>query len=165
MKVLFIIFSLFITACGSSVSSSSSQSLSNNWEQNPDFAEHIHDFIFDAHRYGVDLSINNLHIRFTEIEKPVVGRCWNYPDTVLIEIDPIFWQSTGVINQQILMYHELGHCILKRTHEVDKVSIMAPRLVPAGVYLFYREAYIEELFDMNTFDSLRLQSFLDNPKE
>jgi len=162
MKIFFLILSIFIISCGQPIPAPPVQSLNNNWEQHTEFAEYIHGFIYDANRYGVDLNINNLHIKFNEIEKPVVGRCYPYSGVVLIEIDPVFWESAGVINQEILMYHELGHCILNRTHEIDAVSIMAPRLISSAVYLYYKEEYLEELFDVEKFDSLRIMSFLDD---
>jgi hypothetical protein len=64
----------------------------------------------------------------------------------VIRIDPRHWEDMTEIKRTQLMYHELGHCILKRPHRGGGVSIMNPLILDDATFIRYRDLLIKELF-------------------
>ncbi len=86
-----------------------------------------------------------------------VGQCeWgDWLHSPHIRINPDQWQTLGETGRQILLFHELGHCVLNRDHRTDRredrspASIMFPSLLNPIVYRRDREYYQHELFEGN----------------
>jgi hypothetical protein len=97
-------------------------------------------------------------VTFKKIEPPAVGLCWRYEDTktgVSIEIDPDYWFSATETKKEVLIFHELGHCILGRDHEEEKLYYTVPKslmfpYVFETPYMLYRSYYVDELKNPNT---------------
>lgn len=68
-------------------------------------------------------------------------------------IDRVTWLTSSVTFRELLLFHEMGHHILKREHRNNlfrdgcPVSIMYYKLYER-CYKKYREYYIEELFSV-----------------
>lgn len=104
--------------------------------------------------------IDNLAIKFTVIDEKtewgsVVGKCTFVDGMRVVTIDQAYWTKLAAIDKEVLLYHELGHCLLNRDHVEEKtaigwpMSIMYPQLIPAVIYYnssAVREAYVDELF-------------------
>lgn len=119
-------------------------------------------YIEPEFEYFVDLFeieqnvIVNIDMKFAKLEYPTVGMCYYYQyqdgtrEFVNIEIDPDYWQSTSETKKEVLLFHELGHCVLGRDHDEQKLyytvpkSIMYPYLFEQA-YQTYRSYYVEEL--------------------
>ena len=98
----------------------------------------------------------NIEMKFAKLELPAVGMCYYYQyedgsrEFVNIEIDPDYWQRTSEIKKEVLLFHEMGHCVLGRDHEKQKLyhtvpkSIMYPFLFEEA-YKNHRNYYVEEL--------------------
>lgn len=63
------------------------------------------------------------------------------------------WDKLDTAQREEMMYHELGHCVLRRDHRSDTnptthipSSMMYPNILPGKVYLAHKEAYLRELF-------------------
>lgn len=77
------------------------------------------------------------------------------PGSNEIKINDVYWDSMNDMAKEIVLFHELGHCMLQREHReaVDvhgrKLSIMSSRkrLVKNETYLKWRNEYLDELFD------------------
>jgi hypothetical protein len=103
----------------------------------------------------------DVDISFKSLDEPTVGLCWSETyhngekKGIEIEIDPDYWFSTTETRKEVLLFHELGHCILDRGHEEEKLyynipkSIMFPTVFERS-YLLYRSYYVEELKNPNT---------------
>lgn len=86
------------------------------------------------------------------------GMCYTRPDTTPnIHIDQGYWQHSTDTQKQILLFHEMGHCLLGRVHNNSlsngmAVSIMyfASDMWTSGTaqqyYLDNRQSYVYELF-------------------
>jgi hypothetical protein len=127
------------------------------------FEEYIFDFEDDAAKHGnVQLTITDLIIFFkdienenigTENEKIILGRCYVSPNrTPIVHIDPGHWSGLSDTSRKLLVYHELGHCILERKHEDDVPSIMSAYLLNKFEYEEKEEYFLEELFDSSKFN-------------
>jgi hypothetical protein len=110
---------------------------------------------------------------YCELETVIVEKLTKREEykTPKIVLNALFWNSPLFHNQfkEELVFHELGHCILKRKHEtrVDSngipISIMYPYHLGLTVYSYYGstdfysinyEKYMSELFSTNRFAGL-----------
>lgn len=88
-------------------------------------------------------------------ENGVAGRCEHYtsrPNVVLV--DQQYWQKASELEKEYLVFHELGHCFLQRSHLDDRdaagrcISIMQSGQDACRMNYTYatREGYLNELF-------------------
>jgi len=86
-------------------------------------------------------------------DQGVIGQCVRSNGAVTV--DKQFWIGFDDLTREFVIFHELGHCFLKRDH-CDKIlegeichSIMASSqdLCDSNYDLTTREGYIDELFD------------------
>jgi hypothetical protein len=108
----------------------------------------------------------DIEVDFNELPFPNVGRCYYafYLDgpqkdqrvNLNIEIDPIFWEEASQTEKEVLVFHELGHCVLNREHNESLISeqnipksIMYPYIFETE-YEMYRNYYINELKNPET---------------
>lgn len=120
-------------------------------------------FLEEAHRRDVDLSNKPVPVfYFTKIEQgdpnspyKTAGVC----DGKKIFIDTEQFYAVSKMSREVLMMHEMGHCILKRDHNekclamddkkecVKSGSIMRGRFIRSITpYYEMREYYLDELF-------------------
>lgn len=77
-----------------------------------------------------------------------VGYC--YAPTNSIEILRSYWKTIPTITKQMLIFHELGHCLLKKHHDPTLqndtcgASIMLPHLDRQKCYVKHYNELIEE---------------------
>ena len=103
----------------------------------------------------------NIEIQFNQMDLPTIGKCYYafYIDgphegerlNLNVEIDPIFWQEATDTEKEVLIFHELGHCVLNRDHDEDIIleyeipkSIMYPVIFDSP-YKNNRSYYVDEL--------------------
>lgn len=123
---------LLISACG--------RPIPPNWA-----VPYIELFNKEASLRGVE--VNAFDAEFVIVEKlegpdAVIGRCY-YTD-VKIAVEEEFWKYASDTAREILIFHELGHCILKKGHSTS--GIMRPRLLNANHYRRNRTRFLDELF-------------------
>lgn len=116
-----------------------------------DFHEYVKSFQDNATKCGKVLDMSSLVIKFdTEgdlISRNVLGVCENNE----VKINPEAWKGLDSLSREELIYHELGHCLLKRSHNSNldngyPVSIMYPNLFYSMVYKMFYNNYLTELF-------------------
>ena len=107
-----------------------------------------------------------IEMKFNTIEYPAVGRCYYafYIEgpkkgeriNLNIEIDPIYWNEASDTEKEVLLFHEMGHCVLNKEHNETVLtdfnmpkSIMYP-YVFNNPYSRYRDYYVNELKNENT---------------
>lgn len=125
----------------------------------PETAKHYVDsFLDDAIQYGFDIDreMQNLDIIFTNIDDTLVdGKCDRSTNQILL--DSVSWENNSDRLRKWLIYHELGHCILKREHSDvffengECKSIMASAMnseICSTNFMSssWEEYYIKELF-------------------
>ncbi len=122
----------------------------------------------EAAKRGVSLDITNLQVEFKgDLEdsqgNDAAGLCHfqslsNPTPRIELDTTSFNWQN-NLYHREILVFHELGHCILNRLHRDDDLpngniaSIMRStgEQVYGGVLNdFKRDYYLDELFDENT---------------
>lgn len=163
MRLLSIVLlvSIFIGGCSSDEGTPAEMALIN---VDPEFQQYVDEFIEEATKRGqdIDFSDTGLTVQFSELALTEAnGRC--FFASHLIEINKADWVRFSPSFRTYLLFHELGHCELRRGHTNDKfqdqswMSIMkgSPFIDPEGripvpFFGFRRDYYIDELFDPNT---------------
>lgn len=152
MKYLLLIV-ISVTSCGSEYKDHIFVQDRNNHKSisvNDEFKPYVEKF--------KELYSLNFHIRveFEDLEKTYVGMCYYWDDGHReIGIDQDRWQRLSADEREVLIFHELGHCILNRDHveELGHVgkyenapkSIMHPYIFSDPYYALNRQYYFNEL--------------------
>lgn len=107
-----------------------------------------------AQRHGRDIHIYDLVVKFGEMHHDLErGSCEirsSQAPTITIRKDT--WESMSEEEQQELIFHELGHCVLARSHRDDvspqgiPMSIMNSFMIPQPIYQYNQDYYLRELF-------------------
>lgn len=124
MKALFIILLVTLSACGKGPN-----------QIDPAFQPLYDQFITEANENGLNLDKDQgITIQFSTLEQKtalgeVIGDCsgLSYGNST-INVDQSFWNQSGYAAQQILLYHELGHCVLYEAHTANLNAIMNPSI-------------------------------------
>ena len=125
------------------------------------FNEYVWRFFQYADNYNrkidsVDLSITFVEdLKVTSSGQEIVGSCKKFlDDSRMISIKKPNWNVLTDSNKEILMFHELGHCLLNQQHRNQTIfmdgltipkSIMNAYLL-GNYYEGYKQYYLEELF-------------------
>lgn len=115
---------------------------------------YVEKFSQDAARFGRQTNTSHVVVQFGTVEKSgAAGECKvDEAGNRTIVINEEAWSGYGKQYREMLIYHELGHCVLNRTHSTDlgsdgnPDSLMYPNLFYAAVYEFNRDGYLNELF-------------------
>lgn len=123
-------------------------------------AEELHPYFqkfeLEAARRGKTCSLAETDIigRFGTLRKDVVGLCSRRAQREII-IDKWFWERSSELSKELIVFHELGHCFLKRKHSNkqsnDGTCSSIMRSGKGGCIDFYtaknRSRLLDELFD------------------
>lgn len=89
---------------------------------------------------------------FVDLEDNYIGKCYQREFYQYILVDKSWWDSASDLSKEQLIFHELGHCVLLKKHNTNKLpdwcpeSIMNPYHIGNYCYGKYRDYYLEELF-------------------
>jgi len=114
-------------------------------------------FSEEAEKRGfvVDWSEENISTVLTELDEGTVGQCLTYEEgRNQVNIDLAYWNKSDPQEREFLLFHELGHCVLKRSHlnlsngDGTCTSIMnsGESACQKNYTTSTREAYLDELF-------------------
>jgi hypothetical protein len=119
----------------------------------PQFQPYFIDFKNDASKNKTVLNLYKLITIFSNrVDVGVAAYC--IPSSKTVVISASVWKTLNEGGRKALLYHEWGHCILRREH-VDQydypalcpISVMYPFIDPLKkCYLLYQDSYNRELF-------------------
>lgn len=115
-------------------------------------------FEYEAHARGIPLQIKWLSMSFGNIrvrpDSNVVGYCQPYKSgRMVIKLHGPSWDFMDDYEQEVLVFHELAHCVLQRMCHNDDVSAKGPvsilnkYVLEGDYYREHREELLDELFD------------------
>lgn len=146
-----LIVALALTGCGRFEPANRTDP--TNFEvEDPEFLVYIKKFE-KASETRNNIIVANIVIKYGNIGPDTIGLCAIEPRaTPLITIDRAYWAKASDIEKETLMFHELGHCRLKRKHKIEvvnswPVSIMYPNSI-WNYYQYKPPAYQDELFSI-----------------
>lgn len=122
--------------------------------------KYVQKFVDDAKAQGVDVlpHVKNptLELRIMDLgawSSSTIGLCETSKTRRRLTVDPDFWRNATEERRELLMHHELGHCVLNRRHRSGTlssgilVSVMGPKIMSGKTYLANYDYYQAELFD------------------
>jgi hypothetical protein len=125
----------------------------------PDIIQpYVDAFEQEASLRGISLNINNLQVEFaTNLNSgTAAGLCDTFNHVIKLDTTSTNWKN-NLYTREILVFHELGHCVLKRGHRDDELpngnlaSIMranGEQVYGGGLNEFKRQYYLDELFNV-----------------
>jgi len=152
-----IFIALLLSACGTQEPERSRSA--NGVVAVSSFKSYLNIFLDQASQRGVYVDVDSLIVDFSDIhitdKENVLGVCYLSPGSPpVVNIDRVHWRSLGLVERQLLLFHELGHCLLHRDHVEDStISIMNPYLISAQTFSKNEEGLMSELFDSTKFDT------------
>jgi len=158
-QLLLLLGLLIMVGC----SSDGEQPMEVIFDIDPEFQSYVDDFVAEGAKRGqtIDFSDTGLTVKFSELALTRAdGRCFLASHRV--EIDKARWNSFSPAFRTYLMFHELGHCELRRGHTNEAFDDESWKSImkgdpfqnfeirrPVPYFGFRREYYIDELFDEN----------------
>lgn len=109
----------------------------------------------DLRKFNIDWNSIQISAKFETLEGAPVGQCAKLKSGIHeIRIEKNYWNKSNDINREFLIFHELGHCFLSRSHDNKEnskgecLSIMnSGEGLCKNVYnSATRAEYIDELF-------------------
>lgn len=121
------------------------------------FRKQVDSFIAAAHQQHVNVDLSILHITLADhLPDRLLGICWGMGTSIpMIFLDKVLWEQSNDLKREQILWHEMGHCVLKREHNERMkwdgypASIMYPdsRLInDQNYYRKHKQEYIQELF-------------------
>lgn len=118
---------------------------------------YFNSFALEASERGwsIDWDSEQISGSFDDIDTDAVGQCETYNNgRRVINIDKTYWEKSNDLQREFLIFHELGHCALKRSHLNEAgtagkcISIMnsGENICSIKYNSATRSAYLDELF-------------------
>lgn len=119
---------------------------------------YIDQFEEEALQRGLDVNFTEtgIHAFIEDIEGAIVGQCQHKEDEPnVILLDRNYWDKATDDEKVLIVFHELGHCVLKKEHNDQKdsngfcLSIMhsSSQVCAIDFSPSERERYFDELFN------------------
>lgn len=183
MRLSILLLSFVIISCGNKQESNYESNTRIFNSSDSTFNQLKHDFTLLSENKNLNIDLSDLPINFGDIDKikkehsqmanqiknshfmtdsNPVGVCIQYDNGQKeIIIRESAWNSYSSVKQEILIFHELGHCALNREHDEEKykgfkLSLMHPNLLNQIDYNDLYYDYLDEFFSRNK-DKLKEQ--------
>jgi hypothetical protein len=134
------------------------QSKPITYYETPELQMYVQRFEAYSVLYGPSgpVAIYNLKVVFGAMkDEKSVGLCsLDLSGTSTVSIDKTYWDKANPVQKEVLMFHELGHCVLARDHREDlgeanaPISLMFHDIRPAYYYPYQKIEYLKELFSI-----------------
>jgi hypothetical protein len=148
-KILYLILILTFISCNK-------DEYQNSELYNIEFEPYLNSFLEEGLLRGYNLTNNNINFYLADIDvNDAVGLCYQNEKIV---IDRDYWNNAREESKEHLIFHELGHCFLKRNHKNEKningecLSFMREGKTECSLNLassLWRKYYIDELFNQD----------------
>lgn len=108
----------------------------------PQTIQYTKTFLEYAAKYNVQIDpvkLKNLRINvrplpwYLNITGKTIGLC-EY-SSVHIALDSKYWKDANILEREMLVFHELGHCLLDQRHTEGDDHIMNPSIMDYGDYI------------------------------
>ena len=119
------------------------------------FTSYVTGFEAVSIEQGAAVKVTNLVIQFGPVQQENErGACEITPgQTPTIVVNRAKWDRLTDLEREEFLYHELGHCVLRRLHKAtldtssgNPLSIMHPVGLDGRLYNTHRDTYLHELF-------------------
>lgn len=153
MKMLLLISTIFLSSCGAFYPKDYVQSHKPYFNQSDHYFEkHKEEFKKDYYietgkNVSISFPINFSYDIFFKDNPDSIGVCFytgNY-EPIEVLINERTWSQMTEECQDQLIYHELGHCLLKQDHRDDYISIMNATDEKCHIFYEHKDVLVREL--------------------
>jgi len=111
--------------------------------------EYFERFVAEADKRGIRVTWEEgIQASIKEVIGAPVGQCLTYESGLRqINIDIDYWSMSNSIQKEFLVFHELGHCLLQRSHDDTSGSDGYCRSIMSSGEGFCRENYTSRTRD------------------
>lgn len=110
----------------------------------PAFAPLLTQFDSDAARFSSPARSSGVSVIFGSMStSETCGQCDEGTNTIIV--DSQCWNAEDDTQKQIMLYHELGHCVLHEGHS-QTADIMYPSRVSEDIYNYQPDYFLGRLF-------------------
>lgn len=128
------------------------------YSESEDFGSYIRLFQNEGADRGLTVDITGLRVYMAEFgkamnEQGVIGLCSPEGDKQNIYISQKAWFSYDSLQREMLIFHEMGHCLLKQDHDksMDKDAIPEDLMFPSNFESYFynlnRSDYLDRMFN------------------
>ena len=97
-----------------------------------EFSEYFEEFDSDSKKYKVVPYYSNLTTTFVnDIDNSILAYC--IPKLNIVKVSRKKWNELDIESRKLLLYHEWGHCALRREHVTDDTSFNTLYLCPSSI--------------------------------
>lgn len=116
----------------------------------------VEKFRYEAWQRGVPIDTSTVTFYFTRDEITLsdaittLGACYkpdNQRRTVIL--NETHWENADGIKRMILVFHELGHCLLNKDHNDSELNIMNSKIIPAYEFAANEKDLIDDMFSQH----------------
>lgn len=121
--------------------------------------EYFDRFAEEGNRRGLNIDFNTIRVEgfiSNTLTAGINGQCQHdedHPDRVLV--NQAYWNRADAMEKEFLIFHELGHCYLKRSHlDTKDSSGTCTSIMHSGAHVCRngyakqtRDDYLDELFN------------------
>lgn len=132
-------------------------------EERAEFSPYLQRFSTYSKKFGRSVKTDtDVTVVFAELPSRHLGVCQEgFWQTPRVEINRASWERATASAREVLLFHELGHCLLGRGHLDRQIAVESAErgqrmVIPASVmaslalssrwYDDFRDYYVEELF-------------------
>lgn len=165
--MIYILFLLLFSSCGMASEYVAPAAAPLPYIENT-FVPYYETFLTQADKHHRVVDVTGLTIRTVPTIPnlgTIVVRAYCYQKSRRVDVAATYWNTANDTCRQELIYHELGHCVLGRDHNNNKIyvnnfEIPGSYLNPAGlpcdyvvgavgwVSEYFRDTYLNELFQV-----------------
>ncbi len=118
----------------------------NNYTVSPEIEPYLLSFQDEARAHGVLITFHGIDVQFGDLPAPQVGVC--YSGQLRVVVDQRVWDTYDSYRREVVIYHELGHCLLGKGHVAASTpAIMNPMLMWSSYYAAHRTELLNEFFN------------------
>lgn len=117
--------------------------------KDPQFLQYVERFETEAKARGVAVDTTWLDMTFVDDLKGnnftpnTVGACYFGSE---VKVKKTAWKKFSDTERELLVFHELGHCVLNHAEHSSCPNIMCATMVNQYEYTFSRQAWLDVLF-------------------
>jgi hypothetical protein len=114
--------------------------------QDVELKPYLDQFVSDGAKRGVTLDPSTIGLSFVDSYQvsTMIGQCSGTTKMGNITILRGYWERAHPIERMSIMYHELGHCLLKLDHVEGPTNLMSPM---ALYYWEFEPEMVDQMFD------------------
>ena len=119
----------------------------------PTLVPYLNSFYSTGIAYGKTVNLTDVAVAFGTVSAAnVLGSCAPHGTQMVVTVNAVKWATSPLWKRNLVLFHELGHCVLSRAHLTNlddngiPTSLMYPIALTEAEYEANYSNYMHELF-------------------